>query len=114
MRLTITRKKVDLDECFPEDIDQYYDLATQYINLTTEDCSHAFKLSQKAWVLADRWAAIAANAGKLAMNKDKKINKTDLKDYCYRKYRQMQYIHEHCRMIWNKGEDAQKEKRVGK
>lgn len=103
---TIARKEVDFDKCFPEDMDQYYEIATSYLNLTTESFAQAFDISKKAWVLADRWANIAANAGKLATAHGE--NKTDLKDYCYRKYRQMQYIHEHCRILWRSGEEAVK------
>jgi hypothetical protein len=109
--LAIERKAVDFDGCFPEDIDQYYQIANQFLNLNTEDFATAFEISKKAWVLADRWANISANVGKLALSN--KVNKTDLKDYCYRKYRQMQYIHEFSRMLWNKGEQGSKEKRIG-
>jgi len=109
--IVITRRKVDFDAYFQEDIDQYYDIANEFLNLTTEDFVQAFEISKKAWVLSDRWACIAANAGKLASSN--KVNKTELKDYCYRKYRQMQYVHEFCRVLWNKGEQASREKRVG-
>lgn len=111
MALKIDRRQVDFDTCFPEDMDQYYDIANNFLNLSSEDYGTAFEISKKAWVLADRWASIAANASKLAALKS--VNKTDLKDYCYRKYRQMQYIHEFCRVLWNKGEQASKEKRLG-
>jgi hypothetical protein len=111
MALKIERKQVDFDACFQEDMDQYYDIANSFLNLSSEDHGTAFEISKKAWVLADRWASIAANASKLAALKA--VNKTDLKDYCYRKYRQMQYIHEFCRVLWNKGEQASREKRVG-
>lgn len=109
MARAIKRHDVDFDKCFPEDMDDYYDIATTYLNIGTEDFVTAFDISKKAWVLADRWANIAANAGKLAtMNV---VNKTDLKDYCYRKYRQMQYIHEHCRMIYRIGENEVNQRR---
>ena len=103
-RQTITRKEVDIDKCFPDDIDQYYQIATDYLNLQTENPAGAFELSKKAWVLADRWSAIQANAGKLATMNG--LSKTELKDYAYQKYRQMQLLHEHCRMVWRSGEDA--------
>ncbi len=110
MGYSIKRKKIELDECFPEDVEQYYEIAEQYLNLTTEDFASAFEISKKAWVLSDRWSALASDAGKLATMK--KLNKTDIKDYCYRKYKQMSRIHEHTRMIWNKGELAVREKRL--
>jgi hypothetical protein len=110
MGLSITRKDVELDKCFKEDSKQFYDLANEFINLTTEDFVRAFEISKKAWVLADRWACIAANASKLVLSSN--ANKTDLKDYCYRKYRSMQQIHEFTRVLWNKGEQSSKEKRL--
>lgn len=111
MGLLITRKAVDFDECFPEDIEQYYDLANKFINLTSEDYSTAFEISKKAWTLADRWGAISANASKLATIKH--CSKTDLYKYCYQKYRQLQYMHEFTRILWNKGEQSSREKRIG-
>lgn len=111
MAMVIEKRKTDFDCLFPEDVNQYYDIANKFLNLSTEDHLTAFEISKRAWVLSDRWANIASNAGKLALKE--KFNKTDLKDYCYRKYRQMQYIHEFTRMLWNKGEQGQREKRVG-
>lgn len=111
MALVIEQRETDFDSLFPEDVNQYYDIANRFLNLSTEDHATAFEISKKAWVLSDRWANIAANASKLAAIKH--VNKTDIKDYCYRKYRQMQYIHEFSRMLWNKGEQAEKEKRIG-
>jgi hypothetical protein len=103
---TIARKEVDFDKCFPEDVDQYYDIATSYLNITTEDFVTAFDISKKAWVLADRWNSIKANASKLATMHG--CSKTDLKEYCHGKHRQMQYIHEHCRILWRSGEESVK------
>lgn len=106
---TITRKEVDIDKCFPEDVDQYYSIATDYLNLQTENPAGAFELSKKAWVLADRWSAIQANAGKLATMHG--LSKTELKDRSYQIYRQCQLMHEHCRMIYRLGEDAMRGQR---
>jgi hypothetical protein len=111
MALKIERKQVDFDACFQEDMDQYYDIANQFLNLNSEDYGTAFEISKKSWVLSDRWSAIAANASKLAAVQ--KVSKTDLYNYCYQKYRQLQYMHEFSRILWNKGEQASKEKRIG-
>lgn len=56
-----------------EDVNQYYDIANKFLNLSTEDHLTAFEISKKAWVLSDRWANIASNAGKLAL-KEKGVN----------------------------------------
>jgi hypothetical protein len=106
---TIKRYDVDFDKLFADDISLYYDIATKYLNLGTEDFTTAFETCKEAWVLADRWANIAANAGKMATMEG--TSKTDLKDYCHRKYRQMQYIHEHCRMMYRIGENEIKQQR---
>lgn len=111
MGLKITQKETQFDDCFLEDIEQYYELANQFANLKEDSFGLAFEISKKAWILADRWSSIAANASKLAALK--KVSKTDLYQYCYQKYRQMQYVHEFSRVLWNKGEQASREKRVG-
>ena len=71
----------------------------------------AFKISEKAWVLSDRWSCISANASKLAAVQH--CSKTDIYNYAYQKYRGMQYIHEFTKMLWGRGEQASREKRVG-
>lgn len=111
MGLKITQKETDFNEYFQEDINQYYDIANEFLNLTTEGYSKAFEISKKAWVLADRWSCIATNAAKLATMKH--VSKTDLYNYCYQKYRQLQYMHEFARILYNKGEQASREKRAG-
>ena len=106
---TIKRYDVDFDKLFADDISLYYDIATKYLNIGTEDFTTAFETCKEAWVLADRWANIAANAGKMAVMEG--TSKTDLKDYCHRKYRQMQYVHEHCRMMYRIGENEIKQQK---
>jgi hypothetical protein len=96
------RKNVDFDSLFPEDIDQYYEFANSFAMLNSEDYTTAYNLSIKAWVLAERWNDIMAQASKLAILKN--VNKTDLKDYCYGKYRQLHLAHEFTRCVYNKGE----------
>ena len=111
MGIKITQRETQFDDCFPEDLDQYYSIANQFANLTTEDFSQAFEISKKAWILSDRWSCIAANASKLAAIKH--VSKTDIYNYAYQKYRGMQYIHEFARILYRSGEQASREKRVG-
>lgn len=111
MPLKITQKEVDFNNYFPEDIKQFYDIANEFINLTPENYIKAFEISKRAWVLSDRWSCIAANASKLAAIKH--CSKTDLYNYSYQKYRSLQYMHEFSRVLFNKGEQARREKRLG-
>ncbi len=53
--MVIERKETDFDSLFPEDVNQYYDIANKFLNLSTEDHLTAFQISKKAWVLSDRW-----------------------------------------------------------
>lgn len=100
------RVPTDFDDLFMEDIKQYYDLFTEYTRLVPEDYTRAYNLCIRALALADRWNDLSVSSGKLA--KAKGESKTDLSKYIYGKYRQMQHIHEHCRMIWKVGEDEMK------
>ncbi|MCT4593155.1 MAG: hypothetical protein N4A57_02625 [Anaeromicrobium sp.] len=100
------RQSIELDNLFPQDIKQYYEVAHEYLELQPENFRGAFKLSQMAWALADRWNDILANISKLDITKG--TTKSELQKYCYGKYRQMKLIHEHCRSIWRLGEDINK------
>ncbi|MDP4143202.1 MAG: hypothetical protein Q8936_01790 [Bacillota bacterium] len=106
MGLAITKRDTELDECFPVDADQFYDILQKFMEITPENYLTAFQVSKDALSLADRWSCLMTNAGKLALSN--KINKTELKDYCYRKYQTLKYIHEFLRMIWNKGEQGER------
>lgn len=108
--MKIDRVVTELDHIFREDLEQYYEVAETYVNLAQEDTITAFELAKKAWVLADRWASLQLNASKLATLK---TNKTDVKEYCYKKYQLLKYIHEHARSIHRLGEEDLKRKRVG-
>lgn len=108
--MKVDRVETELDTIFQEDLNQYYEVAEAYVNLAPEDIETAFELTKKAWVLADRWASLSVNASKLATMK---VNKTDIKDFCYRKHKMMQSIHEHCRVIYRLGEEDLKRKKVG-
>jgi hypothetical protein len=97
---------------FPEDCKQYRDIARRYMNLTTEDYISAFDVAQQSWVLAQRWSDIQSNAAQLAIEQN--VRKTDLRDWAYQRYRQLQLMHEHARMIWKAGEDEARQERYFK
>jgi hypothetical protein len=98
---------------FPEDSKQYRSLAARYLKLTTVDYTSAFDITQRAWALAQRWSDIQSNVAQIATERG--ISKTDLRDWAYQRYRQLQLMHEHARMIWKLGEDEMRyERRLDK
>jgi hypothetical protein len=114
MGLKIDKRETEFSKLFPQDMELYYDVMERYIQLTPEDFAGAYRLSQDALVMEDRFANLTASAGKLALsNQVSKANKSDIKDFCYRKLKIMEYIHEQARMVWNKGEQGERRKRVG-
>lgn len=108
----MSKKERLFEELFPEDAEEYYKLATEFINLDPINYGQAFEVSQKAWAIAERMNELMVNSSKIASLRD--IAKTDLQKYFYGKYRQMQLAHEFARIVWNKGESEMKERRVNK
>ncbi|GIM29877.1 hypothetical protein CPJCM30710_25430 [Clostridium polyendosporum] len=98
----------EYDEIFKEDLNLCYEVAESYVNLNSENYAGAFELSKNAWILADRGANLSAEASKLALSY--KVGKTDLKDFCYRKYKLMEYIHEMSRIVWRYGQEKSDKK----
>jgi hypothetical protein len=94
---------ITFDDLFPEDCQQYETVSAEYISLASEDYETAYELTKKCWFLAQRWAEISANAGKLASMH--RISKSGIHEWAYLKYRLMILAHEHCRMIWKQGKD---------
>ena len=96
---------------YPEDSKQYREIAKEYLNLQTEDYSTAYEITQNAWALAQRWSDIQSNVSKTATEKG--ISKSELRDWAYQRYRQLQLMHEHSRMIWGIGEREMKKGGMG-
>ena len=78
-----------------EDFNQFRELSKRFMEVKPEDASTLYELAIDSWLLATRWSEIQSNASKMAIEHD--INKTDFKDYCYQKYRQLQEMHITCR-----------------
>lgn len=89
-----------------EDCEMYRDLARRYLALDLSTPDLAFDVKKDAWALAQRWSDIASMASKIAILHD--TSKTDFKDWCYQRYRQLQLMHEDARMMWNKAEEELK------
>lgn len=95
------------ESIYPEDSRQYRALAKRYMDLKPENYAEAFEVMKLAWAYAQRWSDIASNVEIIATEKG--IKKTDLKEWAYQRYRQMQLIHESSRMLWGMGEREAKE-----
>lgn len=114
MGLNVDKRETEFTKMFHEDMNLFYNVMERYMNLTSENYAGAYKLSQDALVMEDRFANLTADAGKLALsNKISKVSKSDIKDFCYRKLKIMEYVHEQARMVWNKGEQGERRKRIG-
>jgi hypothetical protein len=92
--------KSDFDKILPQDCKQFNDVAKRYMNLDSTNGSEAFYLMKQSWALAQRWSEIQATTSKIASMDNIDIQKTDFKTWAYQRYRQMQLIHESCRVIW--------------
>ncbi|MCP4990534.1 MAG: hypothetical protein GY928_32180 [Colwellia sp.] len=97
--------KSDFQKVLPEDSKQYREVSERYMKLTTENGTEAYDLMKLSWNLAQRWSEIQASTSKIAAMDHVDIMKTDFKAWAYQRYRQMQLIHESCRMIWGKASD---------
>lgn len=83
--------KSQFERIVQEDFNQFRELSATFMNVQPEDTKTLYQLSVDSWLLATRWSEIQSNASKIAIDND--VNKTDFKDYCYQKYRQLQEMH---------------------
>lgn len=97
--------KSDFQDILKDDCEQYKVLAKRYLELKTEDAEEAYALMKDAWAAAQRWSEIQASARKIRDLSDRNINLTDLKDFAYQRYRQLQLMHESSRVIWKQAND---------
>lgn len=97
--------KSDFQDLLKEDCEQYKALAKRYLELTTEDVEGAYLLMKDSWAAAQRWSEIQASARKIKNMVARDVNLTDLKEFSYQRYRQLQLMHESARMIWKQAND---------
>lgn len=83
--------KSQFEKIVQEDFNQFREISKKFMNVKPEDTDTLYELAIDSWLLATRWSEIQSNASKIAIDLD--INKTDFKDYCYQKYRQLQEMH---------------------
>ena len=87
--------KSQFERIVQEDFNQFREISSKFMKVKPEDTDTLYELSIDSWLLATRWSEIQSNASKIAIDMD--VNKTDFKDYCYQKYRQLQELHITCR-----------------
>ena len=87
--------KSQFEKIVQEDFNQFREVSKTFMKVEPTDADTLYQLSIDSWLLATRWSEIQSNASKMAIDFD--INKTDFKDYCYQKYRQLQEMHITCR-----------------
>lgn len=97
--------KSDFQQVLPEDTAIYNKCAKKYLSLNSEDGETAFDLMKESWSIAQRWSEIQASTSKIANMDNVDIMKTDFKTWAYQRYRQMQLIHESCRVIWRQANE---------
>lgn len=99
--------KSEFEFIVKEDFEQYRDIAKRFRDIQMEDILGLKELTTDSWLLATRWSEIQSNASKIAIDYD--INKTDFKDYCYQKYRQLQEMHITCRSWYRLAKEDEKQ-----
>ena len=97
--------KSDIQQLLPEDCKQFNALAKRYIDLKTEDADEAFKIMKESWAMAQRWSELQASSRKIRDLAPKDVTLSEIKDFCYQRYRQMQLIHESSRVTWKAAND---------
>lgn len=90
---------------YSDDIIQYEELKVAYLETNDENLGGAFNLAQLALALSDRWSEIAYEVRKLEAQHGKDVA---FRDRAYERYRTLQEMHTHCRMMWGKAEERTK------
>ena len=97
--------KSDIQQLLPEDCKQFNALAKRYIDLKTEDADEAFKIMKESWAMAQRWSELQASSRKIRDLAPGDITLSEIKEFCYARYRQLQLMHESSRCIWRSAND---------
>lgn len=84
-----------------EDIKQYNELIGDFRVLGSSDYATAYKLSQTALMLTDRWNEIMLDSVKYS--KEFGVTKSEFSTYAYQKYKILMKIHDFARMIYRQG-----------
>lgn len=93
--------KSQFENIVQEDFNQFREISIKFMKVQPEDTETLYELAINSWLLATRWSEIQSNASKMATDYD--INKTEFRDYCYQKYRQLQEMHITCRSWYRLG-----------
>jgi hypothetical protein len=98
--------KSQFERIVQEDFNQFREISKTFMKVEPTDVDTLYQLSIDSWLLATRWSEIQSNASKMAIDFD--INKTDFKDYCYQKYRQLQEMHITCRSWYRSAKEDER------
>ena len=60
---------------------------------------------KESWAMAQRWSELQASSRKIRDLSTGDVTLSEIKDFCYQRYRQMQLIHESSRVIWKQAND---------
>lgn len=88
-------------EQLEKDIRLYDGLVEDFNNLDSSDFTSAYKLSQLALSLADRWNEIMLNSVKYS--KELEYTKSEFTTYCYQKFKILMKIHDFARIVYRQG-----------
>jgi len=83
--------KSQYESIVQEDFNQFREISRKFMNVKPEDVATLYDIAIESWLLATRWSEIQSNASKMALDYD--FNKTEFREYCYQKYRQLQEMH---------------------
>jgi hypothetical protein len=90
-----------MKEQLEKDIKLYDGLVEDFNNLDSSDFTSAYKLSQLALSLADRWNEIMLNSVKYS--KELEYTKSEFTTYCYQKFKILMKIHDFARIVYRQG-----------
>ena len=97
--------KSDFQVILPDDCKQYNEVFKRYLDLNNENVDEAYKLMKESLALAQRWSEIQATSRKIHSASKADFSVTAFKDWSYQRYRQMQLVHESCRIIWRQASE---------
>ena len=81
------------------DCNDYNEVFKRFLNLNQTDKTEAYKLMKLSLKMAQRFSELQASSNSFK-EQYKDFKATEFKAWCYERYRQMQLLHEACRVIW--------------
>lgn len=101
----LKKREEEFESYFPNDSAIYDEIFETYLKIGDEQYGLASEYTRKSLELENRYNTIYTLASKLVSAKG---DKKDVQAFYYGKYKIAGKMHEHFRMIWNKGEEKYK------